>query len=220
MASKQIAIVYTALVPVAGTVKLVQELMPDVRIVNMVDDSLLADVLAAGELTIDVTRRLCAYYQAAEDGGADLIFNQCSSVSEAVDVGRKLVHTPILKIDEAMAEEAVRRGPRIAVVATLPTTLAPTSRLIERTAQSMGSSIQIQRLLAEGAFEVLSSGDVAGHNAMVMEKILAVQDEVDIVVLAQGSMSVLVPELEAAGLPALTSPRLGFERAKQMLYGD
>lgn len=220
MPSKQLAIVYTALVPVEGTVKLVQELMPDVRVVNIVDDSLLADVLIAGELTLDVTRRLCDYYRAAEDGGADLILNQCSSVSEAVDVGRRLTHVPILKIDEAMAEQAVRQGPRIAVVATLPTTLGPTMRLIERTALQIGSQVQIQRLLAEGAFEVLSSGDVAGHNAMVMAKIMAVKDEVDVVVLAQGSMAVLVPELEAQGLPALTSPRLGVERARQMLFGN
>lgn len=68
---KQLAILYTGLVPVAGTLALAKEILPDVRVINIVDDSLLDDVLAAGGLTQDITRRICQYALAAEDGGAD-----------------------------------------------------------------------------------------------------------------------------------------------------
>lgn len=214
---QQVTILYTSRVTVPGTIEIAEELLPDVRLVNLIDDSLLEDVLAAGGLTQAVTRRVCQYALAAEDGGADVILSQCSSVGEAIDVARRLVRIPIVKIDEAMAEEAVRLGPRVAVAATLPTTLDPTCRLIESTAQAMGQTVEIRRALAEGAFDALRAGDTARHNAMVMERIAAVRDEADVIVLAQGSMAVLVPELAHLGLPVLTSPRLGLQRVKEVL---
>ena len=214
---KQVAILYTGRVVVPGTLALAAEILPDVRIVNIIDDSLLDDVLAAGGLTREVTRRICQYALAAADGGADVILSQCSSVGEAIDVARHLVRVPLLRMDEPMAEEAVRLGPRVAVVATLVTTLDPTCRLIERIAQDQGMPMQIRRVLAEGAFDMLRAGDTQGHNAIVMQEIMAVRDYADVVVLAQGSMAVLVPELARTGLTVLTSPRLGLMRVRQVL---
>jgi len=216
-AQKQLTILFTSLVPVAGTLDLAREMLPDVRVVTIVDDSLLSDVLAAGHLTKSVTRRFCQYALAAEDGGADLILSQCSSVGEAVDVARELLRTPILKIDEPMAEEAVTHGPRVVVAATLPTTLGPTCRLIESTAARLGAEVRITRVLAEGAFDLLQAGDTAGHNQMVLDAIAPERDKADVIVLAQGSMAVLAPTLADWGIPALTSPRLGMLRAREML---
>ena len=48
---KQVAILYTGMVPVSSTLALAREVLPDARIVNIVDDSLLDHVLAAGGLT-------------------------------------------------------------------------------------------------------------------------------------------------------------------------
>ncbi len=214
---RQLTIIFTGLVPVEGTLSLAREILPGVRVVSIVDDSLLADVLAAGRLTKDVTRRFCQYARAAEDGGADLILSQCSSVGEAVDVARSLVRTPILKIDEPMAEEAVARGPRVVVAATLPTTLGPTCRLIEATAKRQGADVQITRVLAEGAFDRLQTGETAVHNRMVLDALAPHRDQADAIVLAQGSMAVLADTLAGWGVPSLTSPRLGMLRAKQML---
>jgi len=146
-----------------------------------------------------------------------VILSQCSSVGEAIDVARKLVRIPVVKIDEPMAEEAVRLGPRVAVAATLATTLNPTCRLIERTAARLGRPIQIQRVLAEGAFDLLKAGDTRGHNAMVLGQIEAVRGDADVIALAQGTMAVLVPDLQGLGLPVLTSPRLGMMRVKEVL---
>ena len=215
--TKQVAILYTGMVPVSSTLALAREVLPDARIVNIVDDSLLADALDAGGLTQDVTRRVCQYALAAEDGGADVILSQCSSVGEAIDVARTLVRTPIVKIDEPMAEEALRFGSRVAVVATLATTLDPTCRLIERTAHSRGKSARIRRVLVEGAFDALKAGDADRHNAMVLREIRALQGDADVIVLAQGSMAVLLPELRGLSVPVLTSPRLGMMRVKELL---
>ncbi len=217
MQRKQLTILFTGMVPVTGTVAMARELIPEARIVSIIDDSLLDDVIAAGELTRDVTRRLCQYALAAENGGAVLILSQCSSVSEAMDVARPLVRVPILKLDEPMAEEAARLGPRVVVAATLPTTLGPTCRLIERTAAAAGREVRTTRVLAEGAFDVLKSGDSARHNRMVLEALLPFRQNADVLVLAQGSMAVLIPDLADWGVPVLTSPRPGMERAAAML---
>jgi len=217
MRPKQLTILFTGMVPVASTLALAREVIPEARIVSIIDDSLLDDVIAAGELTSDVTRRLCQYALAADDGGADLILSQCSSVSEAMDVARPLVRVPILKIDEPMAEEAARLGPRVVVAATLPTTLGPTSRLIERAAAAAGRDARVTRVLAEGAFDVLKAGDAAAHNRMVLDALRPHRQAADVVVLAQGSMAVVIPDLADWGVPVLTSPRLGMERAAAML---
>ena len=85
-----------------------QEIMPNVRRINIVDDSLLADVMAAGKITLPITRRMCTYVQAAEGAGADAILSLCSSLGPTIDIARPLVNVPVIKIDDPMAEEAVR----------------------------------------------------------------------------------------------------------------
>ncbi len=59
--------------------------------------------------------------------------------------------------------------------------------------------------------------DQARHNAMVLTRIREAEAECDVVVLAQGSMTVLLPELGDISTPVLTSPRLGVERARDIL---
>lgn len=193
--------------------------LPEVRMVNIVDDSLLADVRLAGELTTAVTRRLVGYALLAQSAGADAVFNTCSSVGEAADVMRQVCDIPVVKIDEAMAKEAVQIGSRIAVVATLPTTLAPTVRLVARTAAQAGRHVEIGQYLVQGAFDVLMGGDPAGHDAMIQETIASAAAQSDVVVLAQGSMARLVPALPALDVPVLSSPDRGMADLKRCLYG-
>jgi len=184
----------------------------------MVDDSLLEEVMGSGGLTEGVTKRICAYASLAEGMGVDAILNQCSSVGEAVDVARKMIKVPYLKIDEPMAEEAVKIGGRISVVATVATTMDPSVRLIERTAEKMGKSIEIKRCLVDGALEVLmKEGNRQKHNDMVLEAINRIEDESDVIVLAQGSMIVLLPYLKHIKVPILSSLRSGVERLRKVL---
>jgi Asp/Glu/hydantoin racemase len=192
--------------------------MPEVRIVNIVDDSLLADVRSAGRLTPSVTRRMVGYAELAQSSGASAIFNCCSSVGEAVDVIRKLVDIPIVKIDEKMAEEAVNLGRKIAVVATVATTLDPTVRLIESKAVEYGKSIDIERHLVDGAFDLLVAGDTQNHDQLVIGEIQVAATNSDVILLAQASMSRLVGTLEGKlPVPLLSSPKSGVQALKSLL---
>ena len=217
---KKVAIIHTSFVSVNDLKSLFAEMMPQVQLVNIVDDSLLPEVIAAGSLTRDVTRRICAYAVEAQAIGADLIFNQCSSVGEAVDVARELINIPYLKVDEPMAEEAVRIGGNISVVATVASTLGPSTRLVERAAAKVGKQVNIKPCLVEGAFDILYyKGDRETHNRMTVERIRQEAASADVVVLAQGSMICLLPEIADLATPVLTSPRSGVARVKEVLAG-
>ena len=67
---------------------------------------------------------------------------------------------------------------------------------------------------------LLKENNRAKHNAMVLDSVKRAAAECDVIVLAQGSMTVLLPELTDIAKPVLTSPRLGVERARQMLFGE
>ena len=116
-----------------------------------------------------------------------------------------------------MAMVACETGQRIAVASTLKTTLGPTCRLLEITAQEMNKKLIIEPILIEGAFDELISGNRSKHNEMVVNAIRGALDHVDAVVCAQGSMVAIVPELGETKVPVLTSPRMGVAYAVEEL---
>lgn len=218
---KKLALVHTSFVFILRE-KMLQEiiadLLTDVQIINIVDDSLLAQVMDKGEITPPIIRRMCDYFVAAEVAGADVILNTCSSLGPAADVARKLVRIPVVKIDEPMAEKAVLEAERIGVLATVPTTLRPTADLIKEKASIVNKSVSVEEHLCGDAFKVLTSGDVVKHDDLVTEGANRLAREVDFIVLAQCSMARLAPRLsKETGLPVLSSPRLGVERVKKIL---
>lgn len=194
------------------------EVLPGCRLVNIIDDSLIADVMREKAVTPAVTRRLLHYYQTAVEIGADVILNTCSSVGEVVALGQQVVDVPIVRIDEPMAAEAVRNYSRIGVIATLPTTLQPTMRLLQAQAEKAGRDVTLIDGLAEGAYDALVSGSPEQHDALILETALRLKPQVDALVLAQGSMARMERRLaEATGLPVLSSPRRGVEAVKAAL---
>lgn len=200
--------VYTTLGLVEPLRRAFGESLPGVRLTNLVDDSLLRDVVQAGGVTEAVEIRLGTYYATARDLGADLILNTCSSVGEVAAAAHAagVYRVPIVRIDEPMAREAVALGPRIAVLATLPTTLAPTARLIQNVAAAEGAAPpRITEVLAAGAYDALMSGKTEEHDRLLEEAARGLADT-DVLVLAQGSMARVAPRLRAlAGVPVLSS---------------
>lgn len=219
--TKTLALVHTSMVFVNVETMMQDifaEVMPDVRLINIIDDSLLPDVMRTGKISPEVTRRMCAYVVAAETAGADAVFSLCSSLGPTIDVARRLVSIPVIKIDDAMAEKAAREGDRIGVMATVPTTLAPTVALVEEKAAALAKEVEVYEALVAGAFEQLMSGNKEKHDAMVSAAAQDLASKAGLLVLAQASMTRLAPRLEQeTGLAVLTSPRLGIEYAKRVL---
>jgi len=217
--SKKVVIIHTSFISVDSLGKLFEELLPDTELHHIVDDSLLPEIMANGGVTKSVLRRYCAYArQASEELKADLIFNQCSSAGPAADYASRLIDTPILKVDQAMAEKAVETGSRIAVMATIKTTLNPSVALIRSVAENAGKDVVVTPFLEEEAYRALFlKKDTALHNDILKRKLYEIENDYDVVVLAQGSMIPLLDEISDYKLPVLTSPRLGVERARDIL---
>lgn len=217
---KKVYIIHTSLVSHADLMALFAEIIPEAHVNNIVDDSLLQDVMANGGLTEKVISRVCKYVEAAAANGADLIFNQCSSVGEAADIAANLVSVPLVKVDEAMAEKAVELGKKIAVVATVKSTMKPSCNLVRTKAAKAGKTVEVVEYLVDGALDVLmKEKNREKHNALVLAMVKKAEAECDVIVLAQGSMTVLLPELKDIRKPVLTSPRMGVERARKVLLG-
>ena len=216
---KKLALIHTATVNATTITQLCKEVMPDVEVFNIVDESLLKNTIAEQKLTPTTYRRLAGYLESAEAAGADAILVTCSSIGPAVDAARPLVNVPVLRIDQAMAEEAVRMGTRIGVIATLSTTLAPTAALIQASATAQDKAIELIPHLCTGAFDAVISGDTATHDRLVTAGLKALMDKVDLIVLAQATMARVVDTLPAAEkqVPILSSPRLGVAAAKAMM---
>jgi aspartate/glutamate racemase len=215
---RKVAVIHTSFVSVNDLKALFREFIPEVEMINIVDDSLLPEVMANGAITPAVVRRMSRYARQAEELGAELILNQCSSVGEAVDQIRPAIQIPYLKVDEPMAEEAVRLGRKIAVVATVASTMGPSVRLVQAAARKAGREVEVIECLVDGALDILmKEGNREKHNRLVKEKIESVAGQVDVIVLAQGSMIVLLPELGHIPIPVLTSPALGVQRLREVL---
>ena len=196
--------------------ELYKELIPDVEIVDFVDSHILADLRKVGTINKTHIQRMTNMALAAQASGADIIFSACSSLGPSIDFARQMVDTPIIKIDDPMTQKAVELGKHIGVMATVPTTLPPTIDLLHYWAGKQEKTVSTQQVLCEGAFESLMSGDRAKHDAIVEEKARALAQQVDIIVLAQASMSRLAPDLTIkTGKQVLGSPRLAVEYIKK-----
>lgn len=190
---------------------LIGELIPDAELLHFVDSDVLATVVREQAISDSSEQRMVYLAQAAEAAGADIIFSACSSLGPTLDAARRVVHVPVVKIDEAMAIAAVAYD-RIGVLATVPTTLGPTSDLIAARAHDVGRPPEITQRLCPGAFDILMGGDRAAHDDMVSEQAADLARDVDVIVLAQASMQRLVGRLEQeTGLTVLSSPRMGVE---------
>ena len=218
--AKTLGIIHTSATLVPVFQQLCNDYLPGVQTFNIVDDSLIKKVIKAGELTPDNARRVVNYVGSAEAGGADYILVTCSSIGAAVEASAALTKVPVLRVDQPMADQAVQTGRRIGVIATLPTTLGPTSDLVQRRAALAGKDIELTSVLCEGAFDALMSGDAARHDAMVAAALKDLVTRVDVVLLAQASMARVVDTLNEADrkVPILASPTIAVQHlAKELL---
>jgi Asp/Glu/hydantoin racemase len=218
--TKKMAVLHTSFVfinvePVFQ--KLYEEILPDIQIVDFVDSDVLAAVKRAGGIKNSHVQRMVHLALAAESAGVDLIFSACSSLGPTMDVARQLVDIPIVKIDDAMTQKAADEGNTVGVMATVPTTLQPTIDLIQGSAQKIGKKVETKPYLCEGAFDVLMSGNRERHDQMVLEGARRLAAEVDLIVLAQASMSRLAPALsQDVGKDVLSSPRLAMNYVRSL----
>src|SRR5881394_839318 len=139
------------------------KLWPEARLMNLLDDSLSADLARDGRLSDAMTERFLNLGRYATSTGPDAILFTCSAFGPSIEaVARAHAPMPVLKPNEAMIEQAVARAHRIGLLATFPPTLASMPREFPR-------SVEIVPKLAAGALAALDRGDRAEHDRLVTE---------------------------------------------------
>ena len=213
------ALVYTGVTP--ELIDLVERevrknIGPDAEIISSQDPSIIAEVREAGYVTPGAAARLIGMYTEAVRQGADAILNICSSVGEVADAfqpAARYIGVPVVRIDEEMCREAARMGRRVGVLATLATTLTPTKNTVLRTAREMGRHVEVVDGLVD-AFQMNQDQ----FRALLIDAAKKIADQVDVIVLAQGSMAYVEQDIErAVGVPTLSSPRFGAIELKKAL---
>ena len=219
MSQKTLGLVHTSATLVPMFAELCSKYLPGVKTFNIVDDSLIKNIIACGELTPATSRRVVNYAGSAQEAGADFILFTCSSIGQAVEMAASLTKVPVLRVDQPMADQAVQTGKRIGVIATLSTTLEPTGDLVKRRAAVAGKEIELVSRLCEGAFDALMSGDTATHDKMVGDALKQLSREVDVILLAQASMARVVDTLDAADkkVSILASPTIAIQHLASVL---
>lgn len=208
-----LAFVHTAQAHVPTFERLVREMAPGLRVRHVVQEALLADARVVGVDDPALVGRVHQAMHDAASSGARVVVCTCSTlgaIAEGTDTGNAF---KALRIDRAMADRAVRTGPRVLIVATVESTLAPTTALVLSAAEDAGVAVRPSQLLVAQAWPHFEAGDMARYVETLAQAIRAKAAMADVVVLAQASMAPVQAALTDLGIDVLSSPALGVRLA-------
>jgi aspartate/glutamate racemase len=214
----RVALIHALAHSVAPINKAFERAWPDCVRMNLLDDSLSADLARSGRGLDDaMTGRFVALADYAVGTGARGILFTCSAFGPCIDaVARRHPGIPVLKPNEAMIGDAVAAGRRIGLVATFAPTLA--SMPLE-----FPADVEVVPALAGGALAALDRGEATTHDRLIADAARRLASEgCDVVALAQFSMSRAAAAVQkVVKVPVLTTTdsavralmrRLGAER--------
>ena len=192
-------------------------LWPEAERMNLLDDSLSADLARAGGLDDAMTQRFVRLADYAVDQGADAILFTCSAFGPCIDaVAARHAGLPVLKPNEAMIEEAellaTRRGGRIGLVASFAPTLV-----------SMPPEFSADHTplcaLAEGSMDALNAGDLDSHDAgAVTAAVQLMAQGCTVIALAQFSLARAAPLVaQCTGLTVLTTVNSAVRKLQRLV---
>ncbi len=217
MKNPRIALIHAtpvAIDPICNTFK---RLWPQARVTNLLDDSLSADLAAAGQLDDTMVERFCVLARYVEAGGADAILFTCSAFGPAIEAARSAVKIPVLKPNEAMMEEAIATGPRITLLATFEPSLPSMKAELEQLAAARNANIRIAVKAVPAALAALQAGDDAGHDNQIAAAAAEFND-CDALLLCQFSMASAAERIPSQrGRSVFTSPYSAVARLKQLI---
>lgn len=202
MTEPRIALIHALAASVAPINDALARDWPQARRMNLLDDSLSADLAAAGgRLGTAMAARFITLADYAAETGADAILFTCSAFGPCIEaVARRHAAMPVLKPNEAMISEAVATGQAIGLLATF----APT---LESMPPEFPAGAKLHCALAEGALDALQRGDPSRHDLLAADAaMLLKQQGCGVIALAQFSLARAAPLVaQRTGLPVLTT---------------
>ena len=213
---KKIAMLHTSSATLAMMQQLIADIMPEVEVMHLVEESMIKQVMKAGGVTPNIAARIADYVHIAEKADCDIFITACSSIGTAVEQCQFLTPLQLARIDSAMVKEAIEKGERIAVLATVATTLKPTLDYVQRKIQESGKPRAVTPILMEEAFHALLAGEMDTHDRIVADGLKTAFSQADVVMLAPASMARVLQQLPTPPVPVLTSPESGIRWLKAL----
>ena len=216
MSAPRIALIHAMPVAIEPVAQVFHELWPSARITHLLDDSLPADLTAAGGITPGIIDRFVALARYCEGCGADAILFTCSAFGTAIEAAKSAFKVPVLKPNEAMIEEALAAGSNVAVLTTFEPSIPSLKRELEALASSRGIQLKLRTRAIPAAIAALQQGHSAEHDSLIAAA-AAEMGLCDALVLGQFSMARAAPGIPARpGRKVLTSPHSAVTRLKQL----
>ncbi len=186
--------------------------LDSLQISHTVRSDLLGAAETAGGLTPEIiTQTQAALRSLCEDHDAVLL--TCSTLGPSVYGISTTVSTPVIRVDEALAKQAILQGGRIVVLCAVETTVKPTSDLFLNANAGKGSVVDIQ--LIPDIWSLFKAGDIDGYfSAIAAAADKAYLEGANVVALAQASMAGAAVLVKNNSRP-LTSPMCGLRAAIQ-----
>ncbi|MBF8747655.1 aspartate/glutamate racemase family protein [Pseudomonas monteilii] len=190
-------------------------LWPEAELCNLLEDSLPRDLSNAGHLTTALKERFMSLAGYAQGAGADAILFTCSAFGEAIDLCKGALSIPVLKPNEAMLEEALDHGGRIALLATFAPSIDSISEEIKAAVELRQTKVTVQ--FVPGAMAALQALDTARHDQLVSEMVGSIADA-DVICFAQFSMTTAASLCMArTDKPVLTTPDSAVRKLRHIL---
>jgi hypothetical protein len=216
---RHVAFLHTSPVHLETFDRLVKAADPAIQAEHVIDEALLSDARRIGVDDPALVQRIHKAMTAAASNGATVVVCTCSTIGGVAERTPTRPGLAVARIDRAMADRAVRLGPRILIVAALQSTLEPTAQLIRESSRALQIEVSLQTLWVDGAWPAFERGDRDAYIGAVVAAVRCAPRSFDVVVLAQASMAAAADELRDLGTEVLSSPQLGVHALLAVLQG-
>lgn len=157
-------------------------LWPEAKLMNLLDDSLSADLEREGRITSSMHERFLALSRYAIQCNTHAILFTCSAFGPCIEkIAHELAPLPVLKPNEAMIEDISNTGKRVGLIASFASTL-------QTLPKEFSPDIPLSSVVAEGALAALDRGDFELHDRLVVEAAIRLSD-CDVIALTQFSLA-------------------------------
>lgn len=212
MNAPRIALIHATPLAMHAISEAFDKLWPEAVRMNLLDDSLSPDLVAAGCIDDALMERFSSLALYAKGAGASGVLFTCSAFGPAIEQAGEASGIPTLKPNEPMFEEALDmcealgRPGRIGMVSTFASSVESMTKELEASAKRRGIEFTLEVQCPAGALDALREGRHQEHDALVSNAAAQLQG-VDVLMLGQFSMSHMRERVAAdTGLPVLSSP--------------
>jgi Asp/Glu/hydantoin racemase len=184
---KRVFLVHPTPLAMAPIDEAFKTLWPQAQTINVLDESLYADIPQDGTLAPAIYDRVASLLHHCALSGADGILFSGSTFGPAVDKARAGMRVPVLRAEEAMMEQAVTLGERMLLVCTAKRAMPVVRGTLDAAVKRAGVTRAITELWVKGARDAITSGDVTTHDRLIAEQVMAAGD-FDVIIFGQISM--------------------------------